>query len=401
MSVPISTVADPLPRVLLVSSTLDEDGGVPVCVGQLAEGLAGIGVPVGITGQHAGRLGAVISGAGRRAGVTVAAVSAPWHPRGQGQAARRVRAVVEATAAVARAEGRLLVVHVHGVWVAPVLAAAAAAVDCGATLVVSPHGMLRQEALRKSPWRKRAVWEGWLRRRLVTADAIHVTSPLEGEELAALLPGCRPVLVPLGIVPPADAPRGRAPGSPRRAGYLGRILPIKNLDILLRAWKLARPQGWRLAIDGPGPAEMTASLNQLADRLGIGSEVEIGGAVPMDRLGEHFAGLDLFVLPSRSEAFALTVGEALACGVPAVVTTAAPWGEVERMACGWSVAPTVAGLAEALSLATALPPADLEAMGRRGRDWVRANYAWAEVARRHLVELYGWPDLARWASPRS
>jgi glycosyltransferase involved in cell wall biosynthesis len=133
---------------------------------------------------------------------------------------------------------------------------------------------------------------------------------------------------------------------------------------------------------------MTASLNQLAERLGIGSEVEIGGAVPMDRLGEHFAGLDLFVLPSRSEAFALTVGEALACGVPAVVTTAAPWGDVERMACGWSVAPTVAGLVEALSLATALPETDLEAMGRRGRVWVRADYAWSEVARRHVSELY-------------
>jgi len=302
--------------------------------------------------------------------------------------------VVQATAASARAEGRRLVVHVHGVWVAPVIAASAAAVDVGATLVVSPHGMLRQEALRKSPWRKRAVGEGWLRRRLVTADAIHVTSPLEGEELAALLPGCRPVLVPLGIVPPADAPRGRAPGAPRRAGYLGRILPIKNLDILLQAWKLARPSGWRLAIDGPGPAEMTASLNELANRLGIGSEVEIGRAVPMERLGEHFAGLDLFVLPSRSEAFALTVGEALACGVPAVVTTAAPWGDVERMACGWSVAPTVAGIAGALSLATALPETDLAAMGRRGRAWVRADYAWSEVARRHLAELYGGPGHA-------
>jgi glycosyltransferase involved in cell wall biosynthesis len=401
MSLSIPTVADPLPRVLLVSSTLDEDGGVPVCVGQLAEGLAGLGVPVGITGQHAGPLGAVIAGAGRRSGVTVEAVSAPWHPRGQWDAARRVRAVVRATAALARAEGRFLVVHVHGVWVAPVIAAAAAAVDVGATLVVSPHGMLRQEALRKSPWRKWAVWEGWLRRRLVTADAIHVTSPLEGEELAALLPGCRPVLVPLGIVPPADAPRGRARGAPRRAGYLGRILPIKNLDILLRAWKLARPSGWRLAIDGPGPAEMTASLHELAERLGIGSEVEIGGAVPMERLGEHFASLDLFVLPSRSEAFALTVGEALACGVPAVVTTAAPWGDVERMACGWSVAPTVAGLAEALSLATALPSADLEVMGRRGRDWVRADYAWSEVARRHVSELYDVRGETRSGSARA
>jgi len=58
----IPTVADLLPRVLLVSSTLDEDGGVPVCVGQLAEGLAELGVPVGITGQHSGPLGAVIAG---------------------------------------------------------------------------------------------------------------------------------------------------------------------------------------------------------------------------------------------------------------------------------------------------------------------------------------------------
>jgi hypothetical protein len=104
MSVPISTVADRQPRVLLVSSTLDEDGGVPVCVGQLAEGLAGIGVSVGITGQHAGPLGAVISGAGRRAGVTVDAVSAPWHPRGQWQAARRVRAVVDYLANIIRSE---------------------------------------------------------------------------------------------------------------------------------------------------------------------------------------------------------------------------------------------------------------------------------------------------------
>jgi hypothetical protein len=176
MSPSSRTASASLPRVLLVSSTLDDDGGVPVCVGQLAEGLAGIGVPVGITGQHAGPLGAVIAAAGRRSGVTLDPVSAPWNPRGQWQAAQRVRRVVEVTASAARAEGRSLVVHLHGVWVAPVLAAAAAAVDAGATLVVSPHGMLRREALRKSPWRKRAVWEGWLRRALVAADTLHVTS---------------------------------------------------------------------------------------------------------------------------------------------------------------------------------------------------------------------------------
>lgn len=389
MSLPRRTAAPGRPRVLLVSSTLDDDGGVPVCVGQLAEALAGIGVPVGVIGQHAGPIAAVIDGAARRSGVAVGGVQEPWHPLGQWRAARRVRTLVRETAALARLEGRDLVVHLHGVWVAPVLTAAATALDLGATLVVSPHGMLRHEALRKSPWRKRAVWEGCLRRLLVAADTLHVTSPQEGEDLASLLPGCEPVLVPLGIVPPADAPRHRSAGMPRRAGYLGRILPIKNLDMLLRAWKVVSPQGWRLTIDGPGSVEMTALLRQLAEQLGIGAEVEIGGPVPMSRLGEHFAGLDLFVLPSRSEAFALTVGEALASGVPAVVTTAAPWGGVENHGCGWSVAPTVAGLADALARATALPEAELAMRGQRGRTWVRADYAWREIAGRHLTHLYG------------
>lgn len=391
MSPPQPSECASLPRVLLVSSTLEDDGGVPVCVGQLAEALAGIGVPVGVVGQHAGPLAAVIDGAARRSGVEVEGVREPWHPLGQWRAAARVRTLVRQAATRARSEGRDLVVHLHGVWVAPVLAAGVVAVDVGATLVVSPHGMLRREALRKSPLRKRAVWDVCLRRLLIAADTLHVTSPREGEDLAALLPGSRPSLVPLGVVPPPDAPRARPPGRPRRAGYLGRILPIKNLDLLLRAWSAVRPEGWRLSIDGPGPADVTAALRELAERLGIGADVDIGGPVPMSRLGEHFAALDLFVLPSRSEAFALTVGEALASGVPAVVTTEAPWGDVETHRCGWSVPPTLCGLTDAIARATASSAADLASMGQRGRAWVRDDYAWTEIARRHLTQLYGVP----------
>jgi len=62
---------------------------------------------------------------------------------------------------------------------------------------------------------------------------------------------------------------------------------------------------------------------------------------------------------------------------------------VEERGCGWSVTPTVAGIAAALARATALPEADLGAMGRRGRAWVRADYAWEAIARRHLTRLYG------------
>lgn len=373
------------PRVILVSSTLEDDGGIPVCVGQLAGALADLRVPLEIVGQCYGEPARAITNAAMKTGATLHVIRQPWTIAGQMKAASVVRSIVREVGS-----GRhRSVVHLHGVWVAPVLAAAAAAAECGARLVVSPHGMLRREALAKSRWRKRVVWEGWLRRVLVTADALHVTSMAEANDLRAMLPGCRPILVPLGVSPPPEAPRQRSPGAPRRAGYLGRLLPIKNLDALLEAWAHVSPQGWRLAIDGPGSTDMIGSLRATADRLGIGDVVDVGAAVPFDRLGEHFASLDLFILPSRSEAFALVVGEALASGVPAVVTDAAPWGGVERERCGWSVRPTVPDLAAAIGLATGLDDDALKAMGIRARAWVRSEYSWSSVAMRHLVELYG------------
>lgn len=383
------TAAADLPRVLVVSSTLDDDGGVPVCAGRLAAALAGLGVPVEVCGQHAGEPAPVIVAPCGAAGVPVRGVREPWDPAGQWRAAGRVRGIVTAAAAAARAERRRLVVHLHGVWVAPVIAAAMAAVSEEAWLVVSPHGMLRAEALRKSRWRKRVVWEGWLRRLLVAAESLHVTSAAEGDDLRLLLPGCRPKLLPLGITVPEPAPRRDAAGAPRVAGALGRILPIKNLDGLLRAWAVAAPRGWRLSIAGPGPAEARESLRALARSLGIAAEVELGDQVPLDAVGRHFAGLDLFVLPSHSEAFALVVGEALGSGVPAIVSTAAPWEGVVRHGCGWSVPPSVPALAAALAEATSLPGDRLAAMGERGREWIRTEYAWSRIAARHLRELYG------------
>ena len=379
---------EPPPRVLLVSSTLDDDGGIPVCAGQLAGALAAAGIDVAVAGQHAGALAAAVVAA-REHGVDVRAIHEPWSLAGQWRAARRMRATVRDLARAARREGRRLVVHLHGVWVAPVAAAAAAAREEGAWLVVSPHGMLRREALRKSRWRKTLVWQASLRGQLAGADTLHVTSPEEGSDLVALLPGCRPVLVPLGVTPPAAVPRTRGVGEPRLAGYLGRLLPIKNLDGLLQAWHRAAPPGWRLRIDGPGTAEIREALGAEARRLGIDGAVDFGGAVALEDLGTHFARLDLFILPSRSEAFALVVGEALAAGVPAIVTTAAPWAEVEARGCGWSVPPDVGSLAGAIATATALDADDLAGRGEAGSRWVRREYSWERIAARHLAELYG------------
>jgi glycosyltransferase involved in cell wall biosynthesis len=382
-------MAAPL-HILLVSSTLDDDGGIPVCVAQLAAALAGIGQRVEITGQYASGIAPVIAADAASHGIEVTAYRRPWHLAGQLAAAGGVARLVAERAATARAAGRRLVVHNHGVWVPTVLTAADAAIACGAHLVISPHGMLRAPALQKSRLKKQVVFQILLRRQLAAADAIQATSQAEADDLRTLLPGCEPTLVPLGIVPPPAAPHPqRGPAGPRTAGYLGRMLPIKNLETLLHAWKSAAPPEWSLRIAGPGEPAYCRQLEALAGSLGLAGRVRIEPAVPHAALGEFFAGLDLFILPSRSEAFSLTVGEALAAGVPVITTTAAPWEGVVAQACGWRVAPEQAAIEQAIRAATACDPGTLATMGQRGAKWIHRDFNWQAIAGWHVRELYG------------
>lgn len=375
-------------QVLLVASTLDDDGGIPVCVAQLAGGLQRIGVDVTIVGQCSGTLAPALvelSGVGT---VRVAAVQRPWHLAGQAGAALAIARLVARRIAAGRAAGRPTVVHAHGIWVAPVIAALQTALAHGAGVVISPHGMLRRDALRKSRWRKQAVLGVAVRRLLAAAGSLQATSAAEADDLARLLPGCHPTIVPLGIEPVSLPERAARSPAVRTAGYLGRLLPIKNLDGLLRAWSAARPRGWRLVLAGPGEASYVDELRRLAHALGIDGAVDFLPAVPRSAIGGFLGGLDLFVLASRSEAFSLVVGEALAAGVPVVASTAAPWEGVRSAGCGWSVEPDPDPLTAALLEATATPPADLSEMGRRGAEWIRREYDWVTVARRHVAELY-------------
>jgi len=273
--------------------------------------------------------------------------------------------------------------------VLPVIAAVAAARSAGAGVTVSPHGMLRHDALRKSPWRKHAALAVAVRGMIANADTLHATSLEEAEELERRFPGCRPRLLPLGIEPLAGAIRSEhRPGAPRVVGCLGRILPIKNLESLLDAWKTVAPGGWRLVVAGPGDPDYVATLRGRCLSLGIEHVVEFHGTVARGDLGDFLTGLDLFILPSRSEAFSLVVGEALSAGVPVVASTAAPWQGVVDHGCGWWVEPTTAALAGALRVATTIPSTDLAAMGKRGAEWVRREYDWESIAARHLTELY-------------
>jgi glycosyltransferase involved in cell wall biosynthesis len=111
-----------------------------------------------------------------------------------------------------------------------------------------------------------------------------------------------------------------SPGIPLTL-FLGRLIPRKGADILIEAFAQACPDSGCLVIAGPeGEPGYRGQLEKYACRAGIESRVIFTGPVYGEEKKAILADADVFVLPSRYENFANAAAEAVACGIPVIVT---------------------------------------------------------------------------------
>ncbi len=106
-----------------------------------------------------------------------------------------------------------------------------------------------------------------------------------------------------------------------RSSSPGGITQRKGIKYLLEAWRLVRRPGWRLQLLGALPAD-AGPLRPLSD------EVEWLGRLPHAEVPARMASADVFVFPSLFEGSAVVTYEAMACGLPCIVTAEA--GSVVR-----------------------------------------------------------------------
>ena len=178
--------------------------------------------------------------------------------------------------------------------------------------------------------------------------------------------------------------------SPPTVLFVGRLVPEKGLDNLLRAWAMAGEarQGWRLLLVGDGP--LRDSLVALAEALGVADSVVFHGA--STHVEQQLAEADIGVLASRFEGLSNTLLECMAAGLPMIATRISGSEDfVQSGRNGWLCAPdSVDSLSDALQAALRLGAEARRQLGEQARADVMARASIAAVTAQ-LVRLYRTP----------
>ena len=222
------------------------------------------------------------------------------------------------------------VVHVDGVWGMPSVVAVAAARVAGRPTALTPHESLtRFDVETLSPTRARRVLKAVLKRFYMRwVDLIVFSSELERVDSADGRRGGSAVIHHPVVdeaepfeLPPAPQREGRA------IGFLGRLHPKKNLELLIRA--LARlPEDARLVVGGTGPDAYVAELRRVAEEAGVAARVDWRGFLEPDARAAFFGEIDVLAMPSAYECYGMVAAEALAAGVPVVVSSRTGLAEI-------------------------------------------------------------------------
>jgi D-inositol-3-phosphate glycosyltransferase len=166
------------------------------------------------------------------------------------------------------------------------------------------------------------------------SDAILASCRAEAEQLVRLY-GADPdriELVPPGVdhafFSPGERAGARAALRHLELGdgplllFVGRIQPLKGLDVAVRALaQLRRPDATLVVVGGAsgiGGAAEVERIRTLADDLGVAGQLRLVPPQPHHLLSTYYRAADVCVVPSRSESFGLVALEAAACGTPVV-----------------------------------------------------------------------------------
>ncbi|QJR30727.1 glycosyltransferase [Limnobacter profundi] len=270
-------------------------------------------------------------------------------------------------------------VHLHGAWMYPAKAVLDWHRVTKRPYIISVHGMLAPVALSYGSIKKRIVSYLYQDDVFLNASMMHSTSHQESVDIMTYGLDIPVVQIPNGVVVPKFV-RNVEPEL-KKVITLGRVHKKKGLKNLLVAWSFLESSfpDWELEIIGPDDGGELQILKNLAMQMKL-RRVVFSGAVFGDAKWYKYHSASIFVLPTLSDNFAITVAESLACAVPVISSKGAPWEGLNEFKCGKWVEvgeyPLRKGLEEMMQLSST----ERLEMGFRGRRWMENSFSWSKIA---------------------
>ena len=263
--------------------------------------------------------------------------------------------------------------------------------------VVFPHGMLDPYFKRAFPlkhFKKQVYWLAREYRVLRDARAVCFTTPIERDSAVKTLWPQRwnSAVVSLGTSEPTgngttqrEVFLSRYPDLRQRRFFLflSRIHSKKGCDLLLEAFARLAPAhpDLDLVIAGPDEGGLRPQLESQAKRLGIEARLHWTGMLEGDLKWGAFYAAEAFVLPSHQENFGIAVVEALACGVPVLISDKVNiWPDIVHDEAGLVNADTAEGTYRSMAALLAMSVEERLRMVSNGLDCFRARYEMKRTA---------------------
>jgi glycosyltransferase involved in cell wall biosynthesis len=291
---------------------------------------------------------------------------------------------------------RFDLVSLQSVWLFVHKWAAAWCENTGTSLMVTPHGNFNPYALGLSSFKKRIATRTFMRGFFEKVDCYQALTEKEYENIRSF--GIRKPICVIGngidLPVPGSLPHAAdyIPDrllSRRTCLYMGRIAPIKALDRLLKAWSVSmRGDDWQLVIAGVGDSDYEKELKSLSDFLGC-VNVHFVGFVSGVRKSLWLEHCESFILPSHSEAFPMSVLEAMSHAKPVIATAACGLSHMAKAGVLTETENSVEALADALHRMALRSQHENEEMGRQAYEYVVSNYSWGPIVQR-LESVYRW-----------
>lgn len=288
-------------------------------------------------------------------------------------------------------------IHIHEIWHYPCYIAYKNAKKTSKPYVVTIHGELEPWCVDHKALKKKIYWSLIQKRILNAASAIQAITKEEAEGIRAFGISAPIVVIPNGIEPmdfqslPSREELERL--YPDLVGkkvllFLGRIHQKKGLDILAKAFGqiAGNRSDLHLLIVGPDNDDYRNQVEKLLESMEVLDKTTFAGMLTEREKLAALSRADICAIPSYSDVRTIVALEAMACGVPLVITRQCHFPEVAEANAGIVIEPNSDQLADALNRLIDDPKLCKE-MGENGRRLVMENFTWDKIADK-MIQLY-------------